>query len=126
MSYTLERAIRVDRVIFKDKAIVVAMPRTPSKKPLPSVENEVKQLENVLSKASIDVIVMQHPMTRIVLFELLKQSIIHFIYQGNSADDLSQSCFLLDDRSLTVSNIISLNSALVKFAYLSPCHTSST
>ena len=125
LSYARERATRADQIISKDKAILVAMPTTPEQKTLPSVEKEIKDLENLFSKASIDTTVMQNPTRTTVLSELPKHTIIHFACHGNSADDPSQSCFLLEDVPLTVSDITSLNIESAKLAYLSACHTSS-
>ena len=56
LSYARERAARAEYIISQEKAILVAMPTTPGKKPLRTVMNEVKDLENLLSKAFIETI----------------------------------------------------------------------
>ena len=111
----------------QEKAILVAMPTTPEQKCLPFVEMEVKDLENLFSKASIDTTIIQNPTRAEVLSELPKHTIVHFSCHGYSADDPSQSSLLLEDWKtgpLTVSDLISLNIESAKFAYLSACHTS--
>ena len=125
LSYARERASRADQIILKDKAILVAMPTTPGKTPLPGVGKEAKELEDPFSNMSIDTTLMQNPTRTAVLFELPKHTVVHFACHGNSADDPSQSCFLLEDFPLTVSDITSLNIESAKLAYLSACHTSS-
>ena len=127
LAYARERAARADQVILKEKAILVAMPTTPEQKSLPFVEMEVKDLENLFSKASIDTTVMQNPTRTEILSELPQYTIVHFACHGYSADDPSQSSLLLEDwkiAPLTVSDLISLNIESAKFAYLSACHTS--
>ena len=111
----------------KEKAILVAMPTTPEQTNLPFVKTEVKDLENLFSKASIDTTVMQNPTRTEVLSELPQYTIVHFACHGYSADDPSQSSLLLEDwkiAPLTVSDLTSLNIESAKFAYLSACHTS--
>lgn len=117
--YARERAARFDLVKLTDKAIVVAMPVTPEKESLPGVENEVKELEHLFSKASINTTIIRNPTTTVVLSELPKHSIVHFGCHGNSGDDPSQSCLFLADAPFTVSDIISLNIQSAKMAYLS-------
>ena len=68
--------------------------------------------------------VMRNPTKLSVLTELPKHTIVHFSCHGNLADDPSQSCLVLEDFPLTVSDLISLNIDTAKLAYLSACHAS--
>ena len=103
------------------------MPTTPEQKSLPFVMTEVKELENLFSKATIGKKIMQNPTRAQILSELPQHSIAHFACHGYIADDPSRSGLLLDDwktASLTVSDLTSLHITSAKFAYLSACHTS--
>jgi CHAT domain-containing protein len=124
LAYARERAFRTNQSSLKDSAIVVAMPITPGQKNLPSVDIEVKELENLLFKAFIDSRVMQTPTRMEVLSTLSRYTMVHFACHGYCADDPSQSSLLLKDGSLTVADLASLNIDSAKFAYLSACHTS--
>jgi CHAT domain-containing protein len=126
LSYARERAARADQVILKEKAILVSMPTTPGQENLPFAEMEVDDIGNLFSKAFINTRVRQNPTRAEVLSELPEYTIIHFACHGYTADDPSQSSFLLEDAPLTVSDLTSLNIESAKLAYLSACHTSAT
>ena len=119
LSYARERANRAEQAKLNDKAILFPMPLT-----LPFVEEEVRDLKNLFSHASINATIMLHPTRAEALSKLHEHNIVHFACHGHSADDPSQSHLLLEDSSLTVSDLISLNIESAKFAYLSACHTS--
>ena len=112
LAYARERAARAVQVAQQEKAILVAMPTTPEQKPLPFVKMEVKELNNLFSRASIDVTIIQNPTRADAISELPKYSIVHFSCHGYPADDPSQSSLLLDDwktEPLTVSDLTSLH-----------------
>ena len=67
---------------------------------------------------------MQNSTKKEVLSELPKHTIAHFACHGYCALDPSQSSLLLEDVSLTVSDLVLLNIEAAKLAYLSACHTS--
>jgi CHAT domain-containing protein len=105
------------------------MPITPEQRNLPSVETEVKDLENRLSKAPINTRIIRNSTRTEALSELSQYAIVHFACHGYSADDPSRSSLLLEDwktAPLTVSDLTALNIESAKFAYLSACHTSTT
>lgn len=124
LAYARERIAEPDQC---QNAVLIAMPTTPAQNDLPFVEAEVKELVNLLTKASIHTKVMHNPTRMEVLSELPQSSIVHFTCHGYPAEDPSQSSFLLQDwetSPLTVSDLISLNIRSAKLAYLSACHTS--
>jgi CHAT domain-containing protein len=128
LAYARERAAIADEVKSNEKAMVFAMPKTPEQTTLPFVEKEIKNLDNLFSKSSIDITVMLNPTRAEALSKLREHTIVHFACHGYSADDPSQSSLLLEDwkiKPLTVSDLISLNIQSAKLAYLSACHTSS-
>ena len=61
LAYARERAARADQVALKEKAILIAMPTTPEQKISSICGEEIKDLENLFSKASIDTTIMQNP-----------------------------------------------------------------
>ena len=127
LAYARERAARADQVTLKENAILIAMPTTPGQGSLEFVEEEIKNLQNLLSNASIDTTIIQNPVRAVALSELSKYSIVHFACHGYSAEDPSQSSLILEDWKtvpLTVSDLISLNIMSAKLAYLSVCHGS--
>lgn len=129
LSYARERLIRSEQIASTEKAIFVAMPKTPDKAPLKNVIKEVEELKTLLSEASVGFDIMQNSTRKEILSELPKHTIVHFACHGYSGRDPSQSSLLLEDwksAPLTVSDIASLNIELAKFAYLSACHTSAT
>ena len=128
LAYARARVPRPHQLIVKDKAILIAMPKTPEQKNLRFVETEIKYLEDLFSCAPIDVKVKRKPTRMEALSELPEAGIVHFACHGFSAEDPSQSSFHLQDwqtSPLTVSDLMSLNIKSAKFAYLSACHTSS-
>jgi len=124
LSYARERAARSDRQTPQEKAVLISMPTTPDKKPLPYVEKEVRDVESLLSMAFVDTRVMENPRKSAIPSALPGYTIVHFACHGNTAHDPSGSHFLLEDLPLTVSDIVSLNIEWGRFAYLSACHTS--
>ena len=127
LSYAEERVAKADQVELNGNAILFAMPKTPEQKTLPFVEKEVRDIENLLLKASISTTVVMNPIREEALSKLPNHSIVHFACHGYSAVDPSQSSLLLQDWKsvpLTVSDLLSLNIMSAKLAYLSACHTS--
>jgi CHAT domain-containing protein len=126
LSYARERVVGTNKVRLEEKAILIAMPTTPNQNILPFIKSEIEELRNLFSEASIDITVMQNRTKKEVCSELPKYAIAHFACHGYSADDPSQSSLLLEDASLTVSDLVSLNIEAAKLAYLSACHASVT
>jgi len=127
LAYARKRTAQSHQIISKQKAVLIAMPTTPEKPRLPSVETEIKTLEDLFVEASIEMKVMRNPTRMAVLSELSEYTIVHFTCHGHSAHDPSQSSLLLEDwkvSPLTVSDLASSNSASGKFAFLSACFTS--
>ena len=118
LAYARERVIKVHHVTSTEKTLLIAMPET-----LPSVKTEIDDLKMLMTKASIDITVMQNPRRTEALLELPKYAIVHFACHGYAESDPSQSYLLLKE-SLTVSDLVSLNIKSGRFAYLSACHTS--
>ena len=125
LSYARGKAAKAARGSPIDKAIVLAMPTTPERKPLESVEDEVGRLKQLFANASIDI--MMNPTRQKALSSLPQYSVVHFTCHGESREDPSMSCLLLEDwkhAPLTVADLTSLNNEFAKFAFLSACHSS--
>jgi len=122
LSYARERARRANQVGLN--AVLFAMPTTPGEASLPYVEKEIEEVESLLMKASINTMVQMNPIKEDAIATLHTHSIVHFACHGHSESDPSQSCLLLQDCPLTVTDLVSLNIESAKFAYLSACHTS--
>ena len=84
--------------------MLLAMRITPGKRTLRNMEKEVKDLENLLSKVSIDTIVRQNPTRTVVLSELPKHSIVHFASHTSAIRN-----FCLLDESISLSSAIQLS-----------------
>ena len=117
--YARERAMTAGRIEI-ERAVLYAMPST-----LPFALSEAQDLENILTRASINTETVSNPINEEVRNELLKYSIVHFACHGKSMSDPSESRLLLQDKPLTVSHLTSLKIEPAKFAYLSACHTAS-
>lgn len=111
----------------KDKAVVMAMPTTPGRENLKYVEEEVKELDLLFSRASIYTKIIKNPTRMEALPELSQYTIVHFACHGYSADNTSQSSLFLEDwkiAPITVSDLTSMNIESARFAYISACHSS--
>jgi tetratricopeptide (TPR) repeat protein len=127
LSYAKEKAAKVVRDSPIDKAIVLSMPTTPEQAPLEFVKEEVNQIKAIFTQASIPVEDMRNATRHQVLSILPQYSIVHFTCHGESKEDPSTSCLLLEDwkdTPLTVADLTSLNNYFAKFAFLSACHSS--
>jgi CHAT domain-containing protein len=106
------------------KALLVAMPITPSQSALPCAETEVKEVGALIPDSITKIIVLQ-PSKSTVLDSLAECRVIHFACHGESnPDDPSKSRLLLQDWKddpLSVADITALNLRNVAFAYLSAC-----
>ena len=127
LSYAREKAAKAARGSPTDKAIIIAMPTTPEQEPLEFVEEEVRRLKSLFADASIVMEDMMNPTRQKALSSLPQYSVVHFTCHGESKEDPSMSCLLLDDwqhAPLTVADLTSLNIEFAKFAFLSACHSS--
>jgi tetratricopeptide (TPR) repeat protein len=110
----------------RDNILVVAMPNTPEKIPLPFVTEEVRGLEEVLPTAIPRQILIE-PSREDVLSRLPSCSVIHFACHAHGSTlDSSYSRLCLTDwlhSPLTVGDIAALNLQNIKLAYLSACQT---
>jgi len=127
LSYAREKAAKVSRDSPSDKLIVLAMPTTPEQAPLEFVKEEVKRIKNLFNEASVPVEEITNATRQQALSALPQYSIAHFTCHGDSKQDPSASCLLLQDwkdTPLTVADLTSLNTEYAKFAFLSACHSS--
>ena len=103
------------------------MPTTPGQAPLEFIKEEVKRIKNLLTEASVPVEEMMNATRQQVLSALPQYTIAHFTCHGDSMEDPSASCLLLEDwkeTPLTVADLTSLNTEYAKFSFLSACHSS--
>ena len=113
----------------KQRAMLIGMTKTPGYSDLGFVENELAELEQLLSSEIIATVV-EKPTSGAVLSMLNNHQIIHLACHGScSNDDPSQSKLLLEDwqsAPLTVSQLAAQNLGSSQFAYLSACDTAMT
>jgi CHAT domain-containing protein len=107
-----------------NKALLVAMPITPSQSALPFAEKEVKNVGALIPDGITKSIVL-HPSKSTLLQHLVGCQVVHFACHGESnSDDPSKSRLLLQDWKedpLSVADITALNLRKAAFAYLSAC-----
>jgi CHAT domain-containing protein len=107
------------------KAVLVAEPGLPGENYIPSVDEEVKAVSDLIQSASAQV--MNDPSTRAsrqsVLNGLPVAHIVHLACHGHQNEDPLQSNFALNDGPLTVSSLMNLNLPNAMFAFLSACET---
>jgi hypothetical protein len=112
-----------------EHVLLVGMTETPGAPQLKFVNQELGDLQTVLSE-SAHVTILQKPTTALVLSQLKTHQVVHFACHGSSNEnDPSQSKLLLDDWQtdpLTVSKFVSQDLRSARFAYLSACHTASS
>lgn len=122
LSYARERNVKLSDGEV-DEILLVGMPTTPEQPDLPYVESELRNICEVIPKATSTVI--KNPKKGDIIPLISRARVVHFACHGESVPgDPSQSFLSLDDwRSdpLTVTDIIALklNCGLM---YLSACH----
>jgi len=128
LAYAREKSAKVWN-LHSQKVMLVAMSTTPAQLDLPFVEKETEELRKLIP-SGIEITAMSNPRKESVTSVLPDHQIVHMSCHGySSAEDPSQSMFLLKDwevSPLTVSELISMNVRLPQFAFLSACHMAST
>ena len=127
LAYALERGERT-KSLESQKAMLLSMPKTPSKLDLPYAEREIHELHRLMAfSAKIQLTIIPEPTRAAVLSAIHDQQVVHLSCHGQPlVSDPSQSRLLLCDwetAPLTVSDFVSLNCPLPQLAYLSACHT---
>lgn len=131
LGYARERTSRLSNQI--SKLLIVTMPTTPGKSPLPRVMEETAEVQRV-AKGTMSVKSLPQPNAKEVLDELKHCDVVHFACHGVSDfTDPSNSCLVLQatDEShptpkpdnLTVRQVSDVNLTQARIAYLSACST---
>jgi len=108
------------------KALFIAMPKTPAQYNLPVAEEEAYRLQHLLPPP-LGAVVMVNPTKQIIESFVLEYHIAHFACHGfSSSVEASQSALLLADWEtlpFTISDIIKLKPRNPQLAFLSACHS---
>lgn len=125
LAYAGERSSR-SAVVNIQKAMLIAMPKTPEHKDLPFAELEILAVQKQLYSAVLTNVITQ-PTRDQVLSSLGDHHIVHMACHGLSSPvDPSQSKFLLTDwknSPLVVEDLMKMNFPCPKLAFLSACHS---
>jgi CHAT domain-containing protein len=107
------------------KAMLVAQPGPPGPSFIPSVDNEVHIIADLMKSVSASTIndVNCRASVSTVLDKLPEAHILHLASHGYQRPDPLQSCFAFHDGPLTISALMKLNLPNAMFAFLSACET---